>query len=53
LLEADEVFIVNNLIEIMPVREVDDNLIADGIPGEVTKTLLSVYREKVHDECKT
>lgn len=50
LLAADEVFITNSLIEVMPVREVDDTPIGDGKPGPVTKRLLRTYRAKIKKE---
>ncbi len=43
--DADEVFITNTTMEIMPVREVDDKTI--GAPGRVTKMLAEAYRQEV------
>src|SRR5512143_1004750 len=34
---ADEVFITNSMMEVMPVTTVDEHVIRDGRPGEVTK----------------
>lgn len=50
LLAADEVFITNTLIEVMPVREIDGTIIADGRAGTVTTAILRDYREKVKNE---
>jgi branched-chain amino acid aminotransferase len=43
--EADEVFITNTTMEIMPVKEVGDNEI--GPPGKVTKMLAEAYKQEV------
>ncbi|MGC2423041.1 MAG: branched-chain-amino-acid transaminase [Nitrospirota bacterium] len=43
--EADEVFITNTTMEIMPVREVGDKVI--GPPGRVTKMLAEAYKQEV------
>lgn len=46
LLEADEIFITNSLIEIMPVKQVDSFKVSDGrIPGEITKKIMGFYRK--------
>ncbi len=41
LLSADEVFITNSLIGILPVVSVDNVLIGDGKPGRITKKMMS------------
>jgi branched-chain amino acid aminotransferase len=51
LLDADEVFIANSLIQIMPVREVDDAIIGTGSAGPVSSRLLAAYQEMVIAEC--
>jgi branched-subunit amino acid aminotransferase/4-amino-4-deoxychorismate lyase len=51
LLEADEVFITNSLIEIMPVREIDEKTIGSGAAGPVTSKLIAAYRQTVKEEC--
>jgi len=46
LLEADEIFMTNSLMEIMPVRQVDAYKIANGsVPGEITKKIMEFYRK--------
>ncbi len=50
LMGADEVFIANSMIEVMPVREIDGKTIGDGGSGEITLKLLEAYREKVRKE---
>lgn len=44
---ADEVFLTNTLIEIMPVVEVDGRVINYGSPGKITKELISRFRKLV------
>ncbi len=44
LTNADEVFITNSLMEIMPVAEVEGNKIGKTIPGEITSQLMSSYK---------
>jgi len=51
LLAADEVFIANSLIEVMPVREIDETVIGSGSVGKLTKKILAAYRKKVKKEC--
>ncbi len=48
---ADEVFITNTTMEVMPVREVDDKTI--GAPGKVTKMLAEAYRREALHCLKT
>jgi branched-chain amino acid aminotransferase len=54
LLQADEAFITNSLLELMPLREVDDKNIGGqskkGGKGEVTGKLMTAYRELVAGE---
>lgn len=47
---ADESFLTNTSLEIMPVVEVDGNQIRDGMPGEITRRLLGEYRFIVTQE---
>lgn len=49
---AQEVFISNTTMEVMPVSYVDDIKIGKG-PGRVTKTLHKAYRKKVKDYIRT
>src|SRR5699024_1068763 len=41
--DADELFLSSSTSEIMPIVEVDGNLIADGAPGSITKQLQGAY----------
>ena len=50
LLQADEVFITNSLIEIMPVTIFNGKPIADGKPGALTGKLVKAYKALVKKE---
>ena len=43
-LGADEVFVTNSIIEIMPVSRIDGKPIGKSIPGTITKLLQNEYR---------
>ena len=43
LLEADEVFITNSLMEVMPVATIDNRKIGTKIPGKITRRLMEAY----------
>ena len=45
LFNADEAFITNSVIEILPIVEVDDKPVGTGKPGELTGRLLKAYKE--------
>mgnify|MGYP001567357405 CR=1 FL=1 len=47
LYSADEVFLTNTSYEIMPITEIDGRKVGDGLPGVVTKTLLSEFKRLV------
>jgi len=47
LYNADEAFLTNSLIEIMPLTFLDERPINKGIPGEMTNLLLNRYRRLV------
>ena len=46
LFNADEAFLTNSLIEIMPIAKLDAKPIGSGSIGKITELLLSKYREK-------
>jgi branched-chain amino acid aminotransferase len=48
--EAEEVFITNSLMEVMPVTSVDDRKVGDGTPGPITNSIARAYRELVEEE---
>ena len=47
LIKAEEVFITNSLMEIMPVSRVEDNKIGKVTPGKITKQLMSAYKRLI------
>ena len=47
LLQADEAFFTNSLIEIMPLTQVDEQNIGLGRAGAVTQRLIAAYKELV------
>lgn len=51
--DADEAFITNTTLEILPVIKVDENMIGKGIPGPITKDLHRGYREEVERYLRT
>lgn len=44
---ADECFITNTTVEVLPVTRVDDTVIGSGKPGSVTTTLREAYKREV------
>lgn len=51
LLGADEVFLTNSVMEVMPVCRVEAHAVGDEKPGAITKRLAEAYRECVAGEC--
>ena len=50
LVEADEAFLSNSIIEIMPLTCLDNKPIDMGKPGTLTQKLMSAYRELLEKE---
>ncbi len=48
LYHADEVFLTGTAAELVPVREIDDQEIGDGRPGEITQVLQRAFDEALH-----
>jgi len=46
-LDADEMFLTNSIMELLPVGRVERKEIGDGLPGPVTKRLAEAYRALV------
>ncbi len=44
---ADECFLTNSIVEIMPVIKIDGRLIGSGKPGQLTKRLRKHYQEVI------
>jgi len=47
LLHADECFLTNTTIEVLPVTAIDGQAIGSGRPGPVTSALMQAYRTEV------
>ena len=48
--QADEAFLTNSIMELMPVTSVAGRTLGDGSPGPVTKRLMAAYKELVAAE---
>jgi branched-chain amino acid aminotransferase len=51
LLDADEVFLTNSMLELAPVVRVERDPIGTEKPGEITQRLHEAYRALVQQEC--
>ena len=52
LIAADEVFLTNSIMEIMPVCQVEKHAVGNEVPGPITKQLAQLYRQDVERKCK-
>ncbi|HEY40687.1 MAG TPA: hypothetical protein G4O18_02380 [Dehalococcoidia bacterium] len=50
LIQSDEAFLTNSVMEVMPLTEVDGRPIGSGTPGQVTWKLTAAYEEMVWRE---
>jgi branched-chain amino acid aminotransferase len=50
-LNADEIFLTNVIMQILPVRAVEKHTVGDGKVGPMTKKLQKYFRELVEAEC--
>jgi branched-chain amino acid aminotransferase len=50
LAEADEAFLTNSLVEIMPLVELDEHPIGTGNPGPLTQEFIGAYKKLVQAE---
>ncbi|MEA2187497.1 MAG: branched-chain amino acid aminotransferase [Solirubrobacteraceae bacterium] len=50
---ADEVFMTGTAAELVPVREIDDHTIGDGVPGEVTHAVQTVFEDALYGRSET
>ncbi|HEX79083.1 MAG TPA: hypothetical protein G4O19_02890 [Dehalococcoidia bacterium] len=50
LIGADEAFLTNSLIEVMPLTSIDGKPVGSGKPGSITERLRSEYKGLVKDE---
>lgn len=53
LTDADEIFITNSMIEVLPITSLDGKKILGGKPGPMARKALQVYREKVTKEIES
>jgi branched-subunit amino acid aminotransferase/4-amino-4-deoxychorismate lyase len=47
LTRADEIFLTNSLVEVLPVTRLGRRRVSDGLPGELTKLLHISYQKQV------
>jgi branched-chain amino acid aminotransferase len=52
LLGADEVFITNVIMQVMPVVGIEKHTVGDGKPGQVTKRMQEYYDKFVKNNCE-
>ena len=52
LLDADEVFLTNSIMQVLPVVRVERHDIRDAKVGPITRQLQAAYRQLVEAECK-
>jgi branched-chain amino acid aminotransferase len=51
LLDADEIFLTNVIMQIMPICRVENHQVGSGKPGQVTNKLLKEFDEFIKNEC--
>jgi len=52
LLEADEVFLTNVIMQVLPIIKVEQHTVGDGKVGPVTKKLQKYFDEFIKNECR-
>jgi branched-chain amino acid aminotransferase len=52
LIEAEEAFVTNSILELMPLVSVEGRTIGSGKPGQLTRDLLFAYRKLVDEAVK-
>ena len=50
-LSADEVFLTNVIMQVMPINKVEKHTVGDGLVGPVTKKLHTFFDQLVKSEC--
>ena len=53
LTKADEAFVTNSILEVMPVTQFSDKPVGTGKPGMLTQKLMQAYKELVDKERQT
>ncbi|UCD53468.1 MAG: aminotransferase class IV family protein [Phycisphaerales bacterium] len=51
-LEADEIFLTNVVMEVLPVIQVEKHMIGSGAVGPVTRELRRRFTEMIEEECR-
>lgn len=49
LLEAEEVFLTNVIMEVLPVTSIEAHTVADSKPGQLTKTIAKKYKNRLKE----
>jgi len=52
LLDAEEVFLTNSIMEVLPVGRIEQHEVGDGKPGPITRNLAAAYKALVARETK-
>jgi len=52
-LDADEVFLTNVIMQILPVTEIEKHTVGSGKVGPMTKKLQKSYNEFIIETCKS
>lgn len=50
LFHADEVFVTATKLDIVPITRIDDEIIANGTPGDISRKLVNAYRKAIQTE---
>ncbi len=50
LLDADEVFLTNVIMEVLPVTSIEAHTVSNAKPGEITKKIAGKYKEKLEGQ---
>ncbi len=51
-LEADEIFLTNVIMEVLPVNSVEKHTVGDGKVGPVTRKLRESFSQAIEEECR-
>jgi len=52
ILEADEIFLTNVIMKVLPVIQFEKHVVKDGKPGEVTKKLIKEFDKYIKIQCQ-
>jgi branched-chain amino acid aminotransferase len=52
LLSADEVFLTNVIMQVMPVAGIEKHAVGEGKTGEITKKISELYKQFVKESCR-